>query len=117
MRVNHFRATSGFSIVELGIAVSVLLVLAGIGYWQFGSWQGVRVRVQTEAALAEIAVGQRNYLLDHPTQSCSDISDAALAGYLSDGRIPPVPDGVLLRVNVYPPQADYQGETWQPKIY
>jgi prepilin-type N-terminal cleavage/methylation domain-containing protein len=110
------RKNRAFTLVEVMAVVGVLAILGAAGFGIYINASVLRVQAQSVGALNVVVTAQRQYLLDHPTETYSTLTTALLARYCPGNVIPAVPSGVTLTVNTYPPTATYGTKTFTPSM-
>lgn len=86
--------TRGFTLLEMFGCLVLLVALTGLGVAGFSYWQGWRDARAANGALRAVALAQKMYLTDHPTQSVEDLTGTNLATfltYLPKGELPQTP--------------------------
>jgi prepilin-type N-terminal cleavage/methylation domain-containing protein len=108
----------GFTLLELTVVISVLLLLMGLGIASYSGYREWQLQTEAETTLRMVYTAQQTYLSEHPTEAVDTLKDGTedeeegvitLIDYLSDssGALP-VPEGpsgenLLINVKVSPP--------------
>lgn len=103
--------------MEIMLALGLMVVIGGVGIGGFKAWVVYREQITAEAGLNMIAVAQRNYLLEHPSSTYSNLTITLLTPYLPAGVMPTMPSGTTTALNVFPPTATKGSNTWKARDY
>ena len=110
--VKNAAKVRGFSLVELAVTLAIMLLLTFVTLQTMMNGSVLRGQTQLQSALDTLAIAQRSYLVDNPTQTYSSITTTVLLPYLSGGAIPTIPSGATLNVSVYPPTGAWNGRSY-----
>lgn len=82
----HKRSHSkGFSLIELTVVISIMLLLTGatfLGVKAYSNWQK---GLDAGESLKKIYTAQKLYLAQHPTKAVTSITEADVINYMPDG--------------------------------
>ena len=110
---------SGFTLVELSVAIAVILVLVGAAALGIKPYYTFRDGRTAGEALRTVKAAQLMYLADNPSTPVASLTQALLVPYMPNGAWPPpLPSvgGVVPTINctVFPPVAVLGGATYDP---
>ena len=117
MKISKRRSASGFTLIEIMLALGLMVLIGGVGLAGFSGWALYNDQIKAEAGLNMIAVAQRGYLLEHPTSTYTALTVALITPYLPSGTMPAMPTGTTTAVNVFPPTATNGTKTWTARDY
>jgi prepilin-type N-terminal cleavage/methylation domain-containing protein len=117
----HFQAIrrrSGFTLVEMTVAIAVVLVLAGVASLSVKPYYDYRDGRTAGEMLRAVKAAQMMYLSDNPSTQVSNLTQAMITPYMPNGTWPTLPavGGVVPTINcaVFPPVAMLNGVTCDP---
>ena len=108
----HRGKKCGFTLIELTIVISILLLLVGMSVMSMSSYKEYKLRMKAETALRSVYTAQRTYLAEHPTKEPTSLTVAEITEmkkYMADGteNWPTVEDvngtTLIYNVKVSPP--------------
>jgi prepilin-type N-terminal cleavage/methylation domain-containing protein len=112
-----FRA-SGFTLVEMTVAITVILVLVGIASLGIKPYYAFRDGRAAGEMLRSVKAAQLMYLSDNPSTAVTALTQALLTPYMPNGSWPTLPlvGAVQPTINctVFPPVALLSGATYDP---
>jgi prepilin-type N-terminal cleavage/methylation domain-containing protein len=112
-----FRA-SGFTLVEMTVAIAVILVLVGIASLGVKPYYAFRDGRAAGEMLRSVKAAQLMYLSDNPSTAVTALTQALLTPYMPNGTWPTLPlvGAVQPTINctVFPPVALLSGATYDP---
>jgi prepilin-type N-terminal cleavage/methylation domain-containing protein len=112
-----FRA-SGFTLVEMTVAIAVILVLVGIASLGIKPYYAFRDGRAAGEMLRSVKAAQLMYLSDNPSTAVTALTQALLTPYMPNGSWPTLPlvGAVQPTINctVFPPVALLSGATYDP---
>jgi prepilin-type N-terminal cleavage/methylation domain-containing protein len=112
-----FRA-SGFTLVEMTVAIAVILVLIGIASLGVKPYYAYRDGRAAGEMLRSVKAAQLMYLSDNPSTAVTALTQALLTPYMPNGSWPTLPlvGAVQPTINctVFPPVALLSGATYDP---
>jgi prepilin-type N-terminal cleavage/methylation domain-containing protein len=112
-----FRA-SGFTLVEMTVAIAVILVLVGIASLGVKPYYAYRDGRAAGEMLRSVKAAQLMYLSDNPSTAVTALTQALLTPYMPNGSWPTLPlvGAVQPTINctVFPPVALLSGATYDP---
>ena len=105
----------GFTILEITVVLVVLMTLISVSAIGIGAYQDWKLGSEAGTNLRLVYSAQRTYLAEHPTEAPSDLTDAKVIPYLSNGSatLPIVKDlddgDLVIKVDKSPPyfEGDY----------
>jgi prepilin-type N-terminal cleavage/methylation domain-containing protein len=115
--MNRPHRQGGFTLTEIMMVLGLLVLIGGAGVAGFNSWRTYRDQLQAESALNTVAGAQRAYLIENPTASYSDLTQALLTPFLPGQSMPSLPSGTTLNVAVFPPTATRGTTVWRARDY
>lgn len=110
--------SNGFSVIEITVVLSVLLILLAVSVFTFGTWREWKLGAEAGTTLRSVHNAQRTYLAEHPTEKVEDLTAEKVGPYLAtasqndddDWVFPTVEDldgnQLPIKLNVYPPVID-----------
>jgi len=112
------RAKSGFTLVEMSVAIAVILVLAGVASLSVKPYIAYRDGRTAGEMLRAVKAAQLMYLSDNPSTPVSSLTQTLLVPYMPNGTWPtlPIVGSVYPTINcaVFPPVAVLSGTTYDP---
>jgi prepilin-type N-terminal cleavage/methylation domain-containing protein len=112
-----FRA-HGFTLVELAIAMSVIVLLCGVASLAVKPYLAYRDGRAAGEMLRAVKAAQLMYLSDNPSTAISALTQAELLPYMPNGTWPTLPAvgsaTPTINFNVFPPVAVLNGSTYDP---
>jgi prepilin-type N-terminal cleavage/methylation domain-containing protein len=112
------RPKSGFTLVEMTVAIAVILVLAGVASLGVKPYYAYRDGRTAGEILRAVKAAQLMYLSDNPSFLVANLTPTLLTPYMPNGTWPPLPivGSVYPTINctVFPPVALLNGATYDP---
>jgi prepilin-type N-terminal cleavage/methylation domain-containing protein len=103
------RAKSGFTLVEMTVVISVILVLVGAASLAVKPYYAYRDGRSAGEMLRSVKAAQLLYLADYPSTPVTSLTQALLLPYMPNGTWPTLPsvNGVVPTISciVFPPVA------------
>lgn len=84
-RVHVQRSRRGFTLLELTMVISVLLLLITVGLKSNNAFRSWKLAREASDTLRTVYVAQRTYLADNPTTAMSSLTPALLLPYIQNG--------------------------------
>jgi len=84
-RVHGQLSQRGFTLLEMTMVISVMLLLITIGLKSSNAFKNYKVAREASDILRTVYVAQRTYLADNPTTAMSAITPALLLPYVQNG--------------------------------
>jgi prepilin-type N-terminal cleavage/methylation domain-containing protein len=84
-RVHGQLSSRGFTLLELTMVISVLLLLITVGLKSNNALKSWRLAREASDTLRTVYVAQRTYLADNPTASLSTLTHTLLLPYIQNG--------------------------------
>jgi len=84
-RVHGQLSHRGFTLLELTMVISVLLLLITVGLKSNNAFKNWRLAREASDTLRTVYVAQRTYLADNPTTALSALTPALLLPYIQNG--------------------------------
>lgn len=75
----------GFTLVELTLVISIILLLVTVGLKSSSVFKNYRAAREASDILRTVYVAQRTYLADNPTTAMGSITPALLLPYIQNG--------------------------------
>lgn len=102
------RVTSGLSLIEITLVISILVALSTVGIVSYQSLSSWRKGKSAGIELRSIYAAQRLYLADHPTKSAEMLETSLILPYLPSGNALPKIDSLdgsplTIRITTMPP--------------
>jgi prepilin-type N-terminal cleavage/methylation domain-containing protein len=112
------RSKSGFTLVEMTVAIAVVLVLVGVGSLGVKPYYDYRDGRTAGEMLRAVKAAQLMYLSDNPSTAVTALTQTLLLPYMPNGTWPtlPIVGSVYPTINctVFPPVAVLNGITYDP---
>ena len=112
------KRQSGFTLMELTVALAVLLAMAMMTAMSATSYKSWMDGKKAGDALRQIDTAQRLYFSDNPDDSLAALTQAKLLPYLQGNTWPVMPSvksvATTINFNVSPPVALKGGATYDP---
>lgn len=112
------RLKSGFTLVEMTVAIAVILVLAGVASLGVKPYYDYRDGRTAGEMLRAVKAAQLMYLSDNPSTAVTTLTQTLLVPYMPNGNWPtlPIVGSVYPTINctVFPPVAVLNGLTYDP---
>ena len=84
-RIHGQMSHRGFTLLEMTLVISVMLMLITIGLKSSNAFKNFRTAREASDILRTVYVAQRTYLADNPTTATKDITPALLLPYIQNG--------------------------------
>src|ERR1700687_3308376 len=114
------RSKSGFTLVELSVAIAVILVLVGAASLGIKPYYAFRDGRAAGEALRSVKAAQLMYLADNPSTAVTTLTQALLLPYMPNGTWPTLPlvgtVSPTINCTVFPPVALLSGVTYDPSV-
>ncbi|MBV8216563.1 MAG: type II secretion system protein [Verrucomicrobia bacterium] len=112
------RSQAGFTMVELALVISILVLLSGLASIAVPPFIAYSNGRKAGEALRAVKAAQLMYLADNPATPVANLTQALLLPYVPNGAWPTLPsvNGVTPTINctVFPPVAVLNGTTYNP---
>jgi prepilin-type N-terminal cleavage/methylation domain-containing protein len=112
------RSKRGFTLVEMTVAISVVLVLAGVGSLAVKPYYDYRDGRTAGEMLRAVKAAQLMYLSDNPSTAVTALTQTLLLPYMPNGTWPTLPSvgAAVPTINcaVFPPVAVLGGAPYDP---
>lgn len=112
------RSRSGFTLVELSVAIAVILILVGAASLGIKPYYAYRDGRAAGEMLRSVKAAQLMYLSDNPSTAVTALTPTFLLPYMPNGTWPTLPlvGAVQPTINctVFPPVAVLSGSTYDP---
>lgn len=110
-----FLTKRGFTLLELTVVITILILLIGASIYSMNGYKSWKLGQEAGMKLRLVNTAQKTYLSEHPTEKVTDLTDAKVIPYLSDGSaaLPTIEDlegnQLTIKVDKSPPyiEGDY----------
>lgn len=85
MKISHSKHSKAFTLIELTVVMSVIMLLIGLSIIGIKAYQNWQKALSAGEEVKKVRTAQQMYLSDHITQSPSEITEQNIIDYLPNG--------------------------------